>query len=761
MGLLPVQRLWSDHSIEASPSACQGSWRVLHQLPNRVRIRVPELATHARSGARLQSTLGELSGVNTVRINRAACSVVIQYAPWAADRVQAKLIEVLGELSTLPTPAPLSEGGRASQNQQPMENAGRILQANSSAGSSADSGADSGKGGHWDDLRLPVLASVLAFASRFSRFQRVQPLAIATLTMAIFPIARRAFHSLWRQRRLNIDCLDLLALSLSAWQGKLLTPALVITLHELGDAIREQTARATEVRASTLADAIGHFAWVQGETGELRQIPSRQVCIDDVVVVHPGEQIPVDGTVLSGEATVDQQGLTGEAMPIVASSGSYVFASTLVRSGQLTLQAERIGDNTRAASGLRLLQQAPVYDTRMANYTEKVADRLIVPSLLLATLVLGLTRDPARAAAILTLDFVTGIRVSIPTAFLGALNHTTRHGVMVRSGRTLEQLAEVDTIVFDKTGTLTQGTIAIATVCPVADTLSPARLLQLAATAEKRLTHPVAEAIVHHAQQQGIDLLPRGDWDYLVGFGVTAQIEGHTVLVGSERFLTQKNVAGLQGATTPANGCSQIYVAQDGQFVGTLGYTDPLRPESARLVHLLQKDLELDLHLLTGDTPQRASQVAQELGIPAKRVYAEAFPDHKAKIVQNLRREGRTVAFVGDGLNDSVALAYADVSVSFEQAADVARETADVVLMDNDLLELLEAIEIARQTRDLIEQNIALVVGPNLVALGLASTLSLSPLVATIIHNGSAIVAGLNSLRPLVEHKFAPNSVVH
>jgi Cu2+-exporting ATPase len=177
-------------------------------------------------------------------------------------------------------------------------------------------------------------------------------------------------------------------------------------------------------------------------------------------------------------------------------------------------------------------------------------------------------------------------------------------------------------------------------------------------------------------------------------------------------------------------------------------------------VNLLQRQFGLELHLLTGDNPQRATQVADELGIPAERVYSEAFPDQKAKIVRDLHRAGRTVAFVGDGLNDSVALAYADVSVSFERGADIARETADVVLMNNNLLELLEAIAIARETRDLIEQNIALVVVPNVIALGLASTAGLNPLVATTIHNGSAIAAGLNSLRPLVTHNFVPNAVI-
>jgi Cu2+-exporting ATPase len=690
-------------------------------------------------------------GVTHLRINKAANSVVIQYQPTAAEQLLIRLNELLGELEQVSQNSFVSGGdgpgpiGKTSPSEQP-EKQHTIRKSDSS--------------NHWASLQLPGLASALAFASQFPSLRWLRPVAATTLAATIWPIAQRAYKSISQDRRLNIDCLDLLALSLSAWQGKLLTPALVVTLHELGDAIREQTARTTEVRSSTLADAIGRFAWVKGDGDELLQVPSDQVQVGDTVVVHPGEQIPVDGTVLGGEATVDQQGLTGEAMPIVARPESYVFASTLVRSGQLTLRAERVGDHTRAAAGLRLLEQAPVYDTRMANYTEKIADRLIVPSLLLALLVLGITRDPARAASILTLDFVTGIRVSIPTAFLGALNHTTRHGVLVRSGRTLEQLAEIDTIVFDKTGTLTQGRIEIADISPAPHTLDPDRLLQLAASAEQRLTHPVAEAIVNQAQQQGLPLLPRGEWDYTVSFGVTAQIDGHLVLVGSERFLHQQEV-NWNGWTNPkASLLSQIYVACDGKFVGTLGYTDPLRPESTRLVHMLQRQFGLELHLLTGDNPQRAAQVAQELGIPAERVYSEAFPDQKAKIVRDLHRAGRTVAFVGDGLNDSVALAYADVSVSFERGADIARETADVVLMNNNLLELLEAIAIARETRDLIEQNIALVVVPNLVALGLASTAGLNPLVATTIHNGSAISAGINSLRPLVTHNFVPNAVI-
>ncbi|WP_449418184.1 heavy metal translocating P-type ATPase [Phormidium nigroviride] len=715
--------------IPEPPPVCQ----LVHHIPGRARFLIPLLETNPSVATQIELFLSGVPGIISIRINRAARSLIVQYQtdcfieeqlPYLLSQLSSGLEQTNAD-SLLPFPSP------------------------------SPSPSPSNDEGQWSSLRLPATATLLAFLGQFPRLILLRPFAIVTLLAAAFPVAQRALHSLLVQRRLNIDCLDLLALSLSGWQGKLFTPAMVIALHELGDVIREQTARSTEVRTTNLMDAIGHFAWVKYGDLAPQQIPSDRVQVGDTVVIYPGEQIPVDGQVLQGEAIVDQQSLTGESMPVVRQVGQAVFASTLVRSGQLYVRADRVGQQTRAAASIELLQKAPVYDTRMANYAEKIADRLILPSLGLATLVLLITRDPARAASILTLDFVTGIRVSIPTAFLSALNHTTRHGVLVRSGRTLEQLAEVDTIVFDKTGTLTQGTIAIAGVRTVENGLSAQRVLQLAAAAEQRLNHPVAEAIVQYTQQQNLEIPVRGEWVYEVGLGIRAQIDGQEVLVGSERFLRQQNVDWGNWTTTASDRLqSLIYVACNGCFQGVIQYTDPLRPESFYLIETLQRDYGMDVHLLTGDRVERATQVALDLGIPPNQVYAEAFPEQKAKIVRDLHRAGRTVAFVGDGLNDSVALAYADVSVSFEQGSDIARETADVVLMNNHLMDLLEVIAIARQTRDLIDQNTTLVVAPNLIALGLATTVGLNPLVATAIHNGSAIAAGINSLRPLVQHQL-------
>ncbi|MDJ1179400.1 heavy metal translocating P-type ATPase [Roseofilum sp. BLCC_M91] len=700
----------------------------VHSIPGRIRLRVPQLKENTAYAPQLEATLSTWPGVRHVRINQLSASLVVGYAPQVLQ--EGQIVQIVGDRIE-----------KITQNLPPELPAALPSQGHSEG---------------WSSLRLPLVATSLALLSRtLPRSGMVlRPAATIAFILTAFPVAKRAWESIVNEQRLNIDCLDFLALSLNAWQGKQVTPVMVILLHELGDIIREQTARATEVRTANLKDAIGRFAWVKvGDDQPPEQIPSDRVEIGQTVIVYPGEQIPVDGTVLRGEGVIDQQQLTGEAMPVVRQEGGSVLASTLLRSGQLYLRADRVGEQTRAALSLALLQKAPVHDTRMANYAEKIADRLIGPSLFLAALLWLTTGDPSRAAAILTLDFVTGIRVSIPTAFLGALNHTTRHGILVRSGRTLEQLAEIDTIVFDKTGTLTQGIITVAGITAM-NGASEERVLQLAAAVEQRLNHPVAEAIVDYAHERGVTVPSRGEWFYEVGLGVRAQIDGQEVLVGSGRFLHQAGVDWEKGEETESDTPSEIYVAGDRQLQGVIRYRDPLRPESDRLIKTLQHSYGIDVHLLTGDRPQRAAQVAQELGIPTSQVYAEAFPDDKARILRDLHRSGRTVAFVGDGLNDSVALAYADVAVSFEQGSEIARETADVVLMNNNLLDLLEAISIARQTRNLIDQNIALVVAPNLAALGLASSVGLNPLVATAIHNGSAIAAGINSLRPLVEHQM-------
>lgn len=700
---------------------------IIHQVPGRVRVRVHRLTYDQPFAAFLEEQLITVEGIKNVRLNCWSGSVIINYETIQNSSINKQIFAVINQAKNTKS---------VSQNNE--SNKQKILE-------------------EWSSLTYPGLATILSLASLKIKLPALRLIAILMLIRAAVPVLERAYNSVVKQQKINLDCLDSLALIFSGLQGKVVTPSLVITLHELGDIIRERTARSTEAKTSNLLDTIGSFAWVERD-GKIISIESYTVQVEEIVVVYPGEKIPVDGIVIKGKATIDQQQLTGESMPIVAQKDTYVYASTLLRSGEIRIKCERVGHKTRAAASFDLLQKAPIHDTRMANYAANLAEQLIMPSLLLAAIILTVTRDPSRVASILTLDFVTGIRVSMPTAFLGALNHTTRHGILVRSGRTLELLSEIDTIVFDKTGTLTQGDIQVVEIETVTQGLAKDKVLQLAASAEQRITHPIAEAIAHYANSREIEILPRQAWDYEVGLGMVATIDGQTVLVGSQKLLTSKGVTIIETVKMQEkDNFSPIYVACDGIFQGIIYYSDPLRPQSAQLIHHLQQDYGMEVHLLTGDNQKRATEVAQQVQIPPSQVHAEAFPEDKAKIVQNLHHRGKTVAFVGDGLNDSVALAYADVSISFENGSDIARETADVVLMNNDLQDLLEAIAIAQQTKQLITQNTLMVVAPNMAALGLATTVGLNPLLATLIHNGTAIVAGLNSLRPLVQHKLESN----
>ncbi len=700
---------------------------IIHQVPGRVRVRIHRLTYDQPFAMVLQEHLITVEGIKKVRLNCWSGSVIIHYEKNKHLTINPQIIYSI------------KKAEKANSFRKKDKSNNRVNLED------------------WSSLTYPGLATILSLAALKIKLPGLRLIAILILLRAAFPVVQRAFHSVINKHKLNIDFLDTLALIFSGLQGQIVTPSLVITLHELGDIIRERTARSTEVKTSNLLDTIGNFAWVERE-GKIISIESNTVQIEEIVVVYPGEKIPVDGIVIKGKATIDQQQLTGESMPIVAEKDTYVYASTLLRSGEIRIKCERVGHKTRAAASFNLLQKAPVQDTRMANYAANLAEQLMMPSLLLAAIILTVTRDPNRVASILTLDFVTGIRVSMPTAFLGALNHTTRHGILVRSGRTLELLSEIDTIIFDKTGTLTQGNIKVVHIETVAQGFDPDKVLQLAASAEQRITHPVAEAIAHYANSRDIDILPRHAWDYEVGLGMVASIDGKTVLVGSEKLLTSKGVKIIETVQMQEKaGFSPVYVACDGMFQGIIYYSDPLRPQSGKLIHHLQQDYGMAVHLLTGDNQKRATEVAKQLNIPPSQVHAEAFPEDKAKIVQNLHHGGKTVAFVGDGLNDSVALAYADVSISFENGSEIARETADVVLMNNDLKDLLEAIAIAQQTKQLITQNTLMVVAPNMAALGLATTVGLNPLLATLIHNGTAIMAGLNSLRPLVQHQLESN----
>jgi Cu2+-exporting ATPase len=363
------------------------------------------------------------------------------------------------------------------------------------------------------------------------------------------------------------------------------------------------------------------------------------------------------------------------------------------------------------------------------------------------------SRSASVAASLLIVDYGTGIRVAAPTTVLSSMTKAARQGILIKGGRYLEQLAEMDAIVFDKTGTLTLGAPEVVELVHYAHgDLSPATILQLAAAAQQRLTHPVAEAIIGAARCRELEIPERDSSDYLIGQGVEAIVDGRVVLVGSGRFMSAKGVVVLQAREdlrriTEA-AAAPIFVAVDGVLCALFVLADPLRPEAAAVVQALRARGIEEIIMLTGDHAAVAKRVAGSLGIA--RYVAEALPEHKAELVRRLQAKGHMVAVVGDGINDSPALAQADVGISVHSGADVAQETAHVALLEGNLWKIPLAIDIARESMHLIRQNWDLIFYPSTAAIALSLPGMIGPVGATLISNGSAVLAAANALRPLL-----------
>jgi Cu2+-exporting ATPase len=422
----------------------------------------------------------------------------------------------------------------------------------------------------------------------------------------------------------------------------------------------------------------------------------------------------------------------------------------------IRIQATRVGADTTAARIVQTIEEAPVGETCIQNYAERFADKLVAPTLLLSAGLYGVTGDLNRLLSMMIIDYGTGIRVAAPTSVLAAMTHAARQGIIVKSGRNMEQLAHLDTIVFDKTGTLTSGVPEVLDVISYDERRFPPRkIVGLAAAAEARLKHPVSQAILAKARREGIRVPERTGADFQIGLGVEARVNGYNIHIGSARYFHGKRIAhGVSADLVESinqRGCSTLLFAVDGALTGLIPYADQIRPESRDVIRTLHNRGVRDLVMLTGDNACVASVVASRLGID--RYFSDTMPSEKADVIKQLREGGRTVAMVGDGINDSPALAYADVGIAMKSGADVTRETADVVLMEDNLWKVIAAIDASKEAIALIEQNYAIIAVMNTLALALAIPGGLmTPNFAALLSNGSAIAASLNAIRPILRY---------
>lgn len=542
--------------------------------------------------------------------------------------------------------------------------------------------------------RLLVSTAIMGGAALgVTVFPVLSILGIAGVLYMEFPIFRMAYQEL-RKGRVTTHVADTILILGLLGAGYILLATCIAVSANLLWKLLVRTENHSRRQLVNMFGQQPQQVWIEYEGGEV-QLPLEQVRVGHRVVVNAGEMIPVDGRVTAGTATVDQRLLTGEAQPIEKEIGDWVYAATVVLTGRLWMTVERAGSETTAAQIGMILNRTEDYTDTIRAQGQQIADTYTLPTLLLSGVIWPLF-GPVPAMTLIWSPVGYNMRYLGPFSVLNFLHIFSRRGVLIKDGRALEALQHVDTIVFDKTGTLTLEQPQVGQLYPF-NGLSEETLLQYAATAEYRQQHPIARAIVAAADGRELSLSTIDTAAYEVGFGITVTVGDRLLRVGSDRFLSREGivlpqeVAAIQ-AESQNHGCSLVYVAVDHVFGGAIELQPTIRPEAKEMICALRRR-KMAVYIISGDHEQPTQRLAEELGI--EHYFAEILPDHKAKLVAQLRKQGRQVCFIGDGINDAIALKTAQVSISLCGASTVATDTAQIVLMDGTLNQLDELFTIA------------------------------------------------------------------
>ena len=592
---------------------------------------------------------------------------------------------------------------------------------------------------------LVALAAGAAWFHLWPRVGTVDIIGIALVFAGGYPIVREAFAHIV-QRRMTMELSMTIALVAALAIGQTFT-ALVITAFVLAAEILEHaTVSRGRIAIGDLLACLPQSARVRRD-GVMRDLVASDLVIGDAVLVDPGALVPVDGTVIAGHAYVDEARITGEAMPAEKSAGSTVFAGTVNRSGALEIRAERLGRDTSFGRIIEAVESAERAQAPIERLADRLAGYLVYVALAAAALTLAITHDIVATISVVIVAGACGIAAGTPLAILGAIGRAARAGAIVKGGRYLEALAATTVVAFDKTGTITFGAPTVREIQP-ANGISEADLLGIAAGAEVRSEHPLARAIVARARVAQLTLDEPRACEFEAGFGVRAHFGEEIVTIGSARYLGSAGIAILPPATgSPGNAIStDVHVARGNTYLGALAFDDTIRDEARAAIGRLRA-LGIRTVLLTGDRRGSALAVGSAIGVDD--VVAELLPEEKAAWIGALVDAGTIVTMVGDGINDAPALVRASVGVAMGSGTDVARESADVVLIGNDLSRFVATVEIARRTKAIVMQNFVGTLVVDAIGIVLAAIGVLGPLPATFVHVASELAFILNATRML------------
>ena len=578
---------------------------------------------------------------------------------------------------------------------------------------------------------------------------------LATLALAM-PVLKNGINSLVKNKRPNADTLSSSAIISSILLGKESAALTIMFLEEVSELLTVYTMEKTRGAIKDMLSVGENYVWKEISEDNVKRVPIEEIQKDDIIVVQTGEKISVDGKIIRGEALIDQSSITGEYMPIKKSIGEDVYAGTIVKNGNISIIAEKVGDDRTVSRIIKLVEDANSNKADIQNYADTFSAQLIPLNFILAGIVYASTRSLTKAMSMLVIDYSCGIRLSTAVAFSAAINTAAKNGILVKGSNFIEELSKAETVIFDKTGTITEGKPKVQSIEVFDNSISENEMIGLAGAAEEQSSHPLATAIMSEIKDRGIEIPKHNKIKTVVSRGVETKVgkgkEAKTIRVGSKKYMLENNID-LTLATEAERGIISrseigLYVAQDEKIIGLIGVSDPPRENIKKAINRLRNYGVDDIVLLTGDLRQQAETIASRMSID--RYESELLPEDKAKNILKFQSKGSNVIMIGDGVNDAPALSYANVGVALGSTrTDVAMEAADITITQDNPLLVPGVIGLSKSTVKTIKENFAMVIGLNTFALVLGATGILAPIYASVLHNSTTILVVLNSLKLL------------
>ncbi len=597
-------------------------------------------------------------------------------------------------------------------------------------------------------LKMTVAGGIFLAASLVCMLAKVElPINPAWITVAIcgIPIVFKAFKQIIFRRKISSPLLISIAMFAAVYIGEVFAAGEVAFIMAIGGILEDMTVERAKRGIKNLVSLAPARGRIVTEGGE-KEVVLEDIKAGDILRVLPGESIPVDGEIISGQTSVDQSVMTGESLPVDKGIGDKVYCGTINRFGSMDIKALKVGKDSSFGKLVEIVREAEQNKSPTERIVDKWASWLVPSALVIAVATYLFTGDITRAVTVLVVFCPCALVLATPTSVMAAIGQAAKYGVIVKSGAALEKMGKVDCAAFDKTGTLTLGKPSVSDIIVLDKSFSESDLLFYAASAESRSEHPLGKAVVSRAAEEGIGLSAPDDFTMVPGRGVCAVVGGRKVLCGNAEFMDENSVeieesTGIGGLRNA--GKAVILVAIGGRFAGAMGLSDVLKENASSIVSELE-EMGTESILLTGDNPQAAEFIASKIGI--KRVFAGLLPLGKVEKIKELRSAGKKVCMVGDGVNDAPALKIADVGVAMgAMGSDIAVDAAEIALMGDDVSKIPYLKRLSMATVSLIKFNISLSMAINIIAITLSVMALLNPVTGALVHNAGSVLVVLNA----------------